>query len=93
MLFEGKRVSLRGGSKCEEPDEREESSVSDCLSVRSHFIMLVVGQVDVTRLQRCEDGLDELDMLFRRAVLDDDLRDVMVSTNTHGDGRGGRTRA
>lgn len=45
-----------------------------CLRVRSDLVVLVVRQVDVARIERREDLLDEADVLVVGAMLDDDLR-------------------
>jgi hypothetical protein len=45
----------------------------DCLSVGSDHIVLLVRQVDVTRLEAPENILDQLHVLLRSSVVDDDL--------------------
>lgn len=46
--------------------------MSDSLGVRRHFVVFVVREVDVARLQRREQFLDESDLLRIGSMLDDD---------------------
>ena len=46
----------------------------DGLRVRSHRVMLLIGEVDEPGAQAREDGFDEGQSILRRSVLDQDLR-------------------
>lgn len=45
----------------------------DRLSIGRHFVVLIVGQIDVARIQRSEQVLDPAYVLVCRSVLDHDL--------------------
>ena len=58
---------------------RQEGCVCDGLCIGRHFVVLGIGQVDVARVEWCEDPFDQVQLFIGRAVLYQYLHSTPVS--------------
>lgn len=56
---------------------REEGGVRDGLGVGRNFIVLLVREIDVMRLEGGKDALDHAELLVWSAMLDEDLMETI----------------